>query len=83
MSEFNLSEKIRCIANLDLESKGFIYFEDVKEFIRLLKEIIKRKKVMMGDNQVSSWYAKEKLQEIKNEIDKLAGSKLSGEKLCQ
>ena len=65
--EFNLSEKIET-ANLDMEvweEFDFLDVEDVKEFIRLLKEEL--------DDRIRSNTANEICNEI---IDKLAGEKL-------
>ena len=84
IKEFNLSEKIFELSNLkltakdklyenyDLESGGakFLNPKNVKEFIRLLKEKL--------DNASIGYFGKVPIHQVKNEIDKLAGDKLSG-----
>ena len=69
--EFNLSDKINCLgAFMGVESgkQIIIHIEDVKEFIRRLKEEIK---FMITAND--GRYFKEQLEP---KIDKLAGEKL-------
>ena len=61
MTDFNLSDK----AKLDLEDEYFHFHEeDVKEFIRLLKE------------EWNNWGRTEEVLEFSDIIDKLAGSAL-------
>ena len=60
--EFNLSEKIQPGGNYDYSCKLF-WKEDVKEFIRLLKERIKKSIISQQETAYSI-------------IDKLAGEKL-------
>ena len=65
MSEFNLSEKIQMDSEyLDWE---MLKIEDVKEFIRLLKEEMNDDDSLDYSTQV----------EIERKIDKLAGEKLT------
>ena len=70
MSEFNLSEKEMIITLEPEHSKPMFYEEDVKEFIRLLKKGMRKEGY------------KETAEDINKIINKLAGSKLSGENLA-
>jgi hypothetical protein len=79
MSKFNLSDKIYPMFMVDgVEEHNYemIDKEDVKEFIRLLKEET-AKAVIKGDNfyndELHYWMYKEDFYRI---IDKLAGDKL-------
>lgn len=65
MSKFNLSEKVR-LAEHNAYGDKVIPLEDVKEFIRLLKEAYS-KKYDGCDDEVKA---------LHREIDKLAGDKL-------
>jgi len=67
--DFNLSRKIRSIASLDLESKGFIYIEDIKTFINLLKQEIEHRELSNKQGLISGY-------EIKVTINELAGERL-------
>lgn len=75
--EFNLSDKIQVgkfIDELDLEMNHYILDEDVKEFIRLLKEEIIAN---AGNNEENRIYLREsKKMGIFDILDKLAGEKL-------
>jgi len=74
--QFNLSKKRqtlstidKLILNLPVEKDIYVYYteEDVKEFIKLLKE-------KMPNQDLTEWKEQQEL------INKLAGSKLVGEK---
>jgi len=70
--EFNLSEKI-CEDEFKIEECSWIFVEDIKEFIRLLKEeIVERRR---GD--VGTYWTKTDLKELAETIDKLAGDKFA------
>ena len=74
--EFDLSEKIDDDSFPGMFYNGFLITEDVKEFIRLLKEEIKeREKEDPQDSKLAytfnSW-----LEDVCKIIDKLAGEKL-------
>lgn len=79
MSEFDLSEKRKELPIIDklsldipLDSEGYVYYreEDVKEFIKRLKETIEEG-VNRNDVLPLDWCF--------DRIDKLAGNKLTGE----
>ena len=90
--EFNLSDKIveevsynYLEDNEQLTGSEFIYVEDVKEFIRLLKEYVDNIRDNYGchdcviygqpkDKEAPCWH--EFICNISKEIDKLAGEKL-------
>mgnify|MGYP007099617977 CR=1 FL=1 len=66
--EFNLSEKIN---GENKDGFGHLWTEDVKEFIRLLKEDVNK----IQNSLRMSYNAQ---IQIHNAIDKLAGDKLNG-----
>jgi hypothetical protein len=75
-NEFNLSEKIT--DQTDPRIGSCIVTEDVKEFIRLLKEELNSKKVEIKANSRAGKTWNNIIELHLNTIDKLAG-----EKLCQ
>jgi len=72
--EFNLSEKEQALGTLAGASYGtkIYYPEDVKEFIRLLKDKIKH----MSVDESMDYYDNCNFADFEREIDKLAGEKL-------
>ena len=71
--EFNLSKKIINLKFADID--GILDIEDVKEFIRLLKEEIN---IFETDNHLRiEGKSIRSLVKLKNDIDKLAGKELS------
>ena len=81
MTEFNLSEKIQnwmkttnCIGIE--QTHNFVYIDDVKEFIRLLKEDINQtleEGITRNEILPKDWA----MDRINNIIDKLAGNSLT------
>jgi len=67
MTEFNLSEKRKDYRDSHQEPIEWLELKDVKEFIRLLKEELDKKK---------DWSNYEDKDEVVYFIDKLAGEKL-------
>jgi len=71
--EFNLSEKIKEDFNVDNQTMcEWLEIEDVKEFIRLLKEKIKH----MSVDDSMDYYDNCNYADFEEEINKLAGEKL-------